>query len=310
MGYGHKPVLLDEVIEALNIRAEGYYIDGTFGRGGHSRAILQRLGPTGHLLAFDKDPDAIKSLDSDLKNDPRFEIVQGSFTMLMQQVMQRNVKGHVAGILFDFGVSSPQLDDANRGFSFRFDAPLDMRMNTETGQTVADWLKTASEKDIADVIYQYGEERASRRIAKAIVKAREQEPVTRTMQLADIIKKVLPAKKTDIHPATKTFQALRIFINRELDDIREVLPQAVEVLEPGGRLVAISFHSLEDRIVKRFMRQQSTVENYPPELPVMPDQEHVKLKLIGKKIRASDAEIDENPRARSAVLRIAERRQV
>ncbi len=307
MGHGHKPVLLDEVIEALNIRAEGYYIDGTFGRGGHSRAILQRLGPKGHLLAFDKDPDAIKSIDDDLKNDPRFEIVQGSFTMLMQQAMQRNIKGHVAGILFDFGVSSPQLDDADRGFSFRFDAPLDMRMNTETGQTVADWLKTAKEKEIADVIYQYGEERASRRIARAIAKARDEQPVTHTRQLAEIISKVMPVRKKDIHPATKTFQALRIFINQELEDINEVLPQAVDVLEPEGRLVAISFHSLEDRIVKRFMRQQSTAENFPPELPILPEQQKVKLKLIGKKIRARETEVKENPRARSAVLRIAER---
>ena len=307
MGHGHKPVLLDEVIEALNIRAEGYYIDGTFGRGGHSRAILQRLGPKGRLLAFDKDPEAIKSVDDDLKDDPRFEIVQGSFTMLMQQVTQRNAKGHVAGILLDFGVSSPQLDDANRGFSFRFDAPLDMRMNTETGLTAADWLKTAREKDIADVIYQYGEERASRRIAKAIVKTREQEPITRTTQLADIVKKALPAKKSDIHPATKTFQALRIFINHELDEIKEVLPQAVDVLKPGGRLVAISFHSLEDRIVKRFMRQQSRVEDLPSELPLIPDQFQVKLKVIGKKIRATEDEIKQNPRARSAVLRVAER---
>ena len=308
MDYGHKPVLLDEVIEALNIRADGFYIDGTFGRGGHSRAILQRLGSEGHLLAFDKDPAAINSLENDFVEDERFEIVQGSFTMLMQQALQRDIKGKVAGVLFDFGVSSPQLDDATRGFSFRFDAPLDMRMNMDTGQTVADWLETASEKEIADVIYTYGEERASRRIAKAIVNAREEMPITRTFQLADIVKKVMPSRKFDIHPATKTFQALRIFINHELDEISDVLPQAVDVLEPGGRLVAISFHSLEDRIVKRFIRHASTAEEFPPELPMVPDEGNVKLKAIGKKIRANEREINENPRSRSAVLRVAERR--
>ena len=308
MDYGHKPVLLDEVIEALNIRADGFYVDGTFGRGGHSRAIMQRLGPEGRLLAFDKDPDAINSLENDLVEDKRFEIVQGSFTMLMQQALQRNIKGKVAGVLFDFGVSSPQLDDATRGFSFRFDAPLDMRMNTDSGQTVANWLETAGEKEIADVIYTYGEERSSRRIAKAIVNAREEVPITRTTQLADIVKKVMPSRKHDIHPATKIFQALRIFINHELDEISEVLPQAVDVLQPGGRLVAISFHSLEDRIVKRFIRHESTPKEFPPELPMVPDEGKMKLKAIGKKIRANEKEINENPRSRSAILRVAERR--
>lgn len=311
MSYEHKPVLLDEVIEALNIRADGYYIDATFGRGGHSREILKRLGPEGKLHAFDKDPDAIKSVSTDLVQDPRFEIIKGSFTMLMQHVKQHDLQGHIAGILFDFGVSSPQLDDAERGFSFRFDAPLDMRMNPEEGLSVAEWLNKADETEIANVIYEYGEERASRRISKVIVNARAESPIETTTQLAELVRQAVPFKKSrhkkEIHPATKTFQALRIFINRELDDIKAVLPQAVDVLCPGGRLAAISFHSLEDRIVKRFIRDQSSPTEYPAELPIMPDNSNVKLKRIGKKIRANEIETNENPRARSAVLRVAER---
>ena len=312
MSYEHKPVLLDEVIEALKIRADGNYIDATFGRGGHSREILKRLGPQGRLLAFDKDPEAIKFANTELVQDKRFEIIQGSFAMLMQHIKQRDLQGQCAGILFDFGVSSPQLDDAERGFSFRFDAPLDMRMNPEEGMSVADWINKADETDIANVIYEYGEERASRRIAKAIVNARAEAPIETTTQLAELVKQAVPVKRSrnkskDIHPATKTFQALRIFINRELDDIRDVLPQAVDALAEDGRLAAISFHSLEDRIVKRFMRDESTPTAYPPELPIMPDDSNVRLKLIGKKIKASEEEVNVNPRARSAVLRVAER---
>lgn len=312
MSYGHKPVLLDEVIEALNIRADGYYIDATFGRGGHSREIIKRLGPEGRLFAFDKDPDAVKSVSAELVEDERFEIVQGSFTMLMQHVKQHELLAQFAGVLFDFGVSSPQLDDAERGFSFRFDAPLDMRMNPEEGQSVAEWLNKAAEAEIANVIYEYGEERASRRIARSIVSARVEVPIETTTQLAEIVRKAIPAKKNrhkgkDIHPATKTFQALRIFINRELDEIKDVLPQAVDVLCSGGRLAAISFHSLEDRIVKRFMRDESLPKEYPPELPIMPDDSDVKIKRIGKKIRATEKEVNENPRSRSATLRVAER---
>jgi 16S rRNA (cytosine1402-N4)-methyltransferase len=314
LSYEHKPVLLDEVIEALKLRADGYYIDATFGRGGHSREILKRLGPQGKLHAFDKDPDAIKSISSDLAEDQRFEIIKGSFTMLGQHVNQHDLQGKIAGILFDFGVSSPQFDDAERGFSFRFDAPLDMRMNPEEGLSVAEWLNKADETDIANVIYEYGEERASRRIAKAIVHARTESPIETTTQLAELVCKVIPVKRNrnktkEIHPATKTFQALRIFINHELDDIKEVLPQAVDALCPGGRLAAISFHSLEDRIVKRFIRDESTPTKYPAELPIMPDDSNVRLKAIGKKIRASEKEINENPRSRSAVLRVAERCQ-
>ena len=308
----HKPVLLDEVLEALNIHADGFYIDGTFGRGGHSYEIIKRLGSKGRLLAFDKDPDAVRSVGNKLMQDERFEIVNGSFTMLMQHIKGNEIEEQVSGILFDFGVSSPQLDDAQRGFSFRFDAPLDMRMNPSEGQTVAEWLNHAKETEIANVIYKYGEERASRRIAKTIVKTRVENPITTTRQLADLVRRVIPPRKNgkksgDIHPATKTFQALRIYINRELEEIREVLPQAVNVLCSGGRLVAISFHSLEDRIVKRFMRDQSTPKKYPSELPIMPDISDIQLKLIGKKIRATKQEIDKNTRSRSATLRVAER---
>jgi len=313
LSYGHKPVLLDEVIEALNLRADGYYIDATFGRGGHSREILKRLGPQGRLFAFDKDPDAVKSAQADFAQDDRFDIIKGSFTMLAHHVKQQGLHGKVAGILFDFGVSSPQLDDAERGFSFRLDAPLDMRMNPEEGISVAEWINKADETDIANVIYEYGEERASRRVARTIVNARSESPIETTTQLAELVRKAIPAKKTrnrvkEIHPATKTFQALRIFINRELDDIEDVLPQTIEVLGPKGRLAAISFHSLEDRIVKRFIRDESSPKAYPPELPIMPDDSDVKFKKVGKKIRATEEEINDNPRARSAVLRVAERR--
>ena len=307
MGYEHKPVLLDEVIEALNIRANGFYIDCTFGRGGHSQAILEKLDSDGRLLAFDKDPSAFASIPDALVSDERFELVQGSFKMLIQQVTNRDLVGQVAGILFDFGVSSPQLDDPQRGFSFRFDAPLDMRMDTGSGVPVSTWLNEADEKEIADVIYRYGEERASRRIAKAIVQYRLQQPVTTTAELADIILQVLPKKKQDIHPATKTFQALRIFINRELEDIEDTLPQAVAALKRGGRLAAISFHSLEDRLVKRFIRDASRPPELPVGLPVMPDESLITLKPVGKQIRANDDEIKANPRARSAVLRVAEK---
>jgi len=304
---GHQPVLLDEVIEALNIYADGFYIDCTFGRGGHSAAILKRLGKNGRLLAFDKDLDAIASVSDNMSNDPRFTLVQGSFTMLKQEVVKRDMSGKVAGVLLDFGVSSPQLDNPNRGFSFRFNAPLDMRMDTSTGQPVSKWLNHAKENEIADVIYQYGEERASRRIARAIVRQRDEKAIVTTSELVDLIKSILPSKKHNIHPATKTFQALRIFINNELDDIEAVLPKVVDVLEPKGRLVAISFHSLEDRLVKRFIRDQSKPESLPKEIPVTQDQSTSRLKPVGKKIKASANELENNLRSRSAVARVAEK---
>ena len=307
MYYEHEPVLLDEVIKALNIQPDGFYIDGTFGRGGHSREIIKRLSSKGRLLAFDKDPDAVMSIGADLIQDERFEIIKGSFTMLMQYAKQYKVDNQISGVLFDFGVSSPQLDDIKRGFSFKYDSPLDMRMNPTEGQSVADWLKNASESEVADIIYKYGEERASRKIAKAIVDFRNRTPIDSTTQLAKIISKAKPSYKQDIHPATKTFQAFRIFINHELDEIRDALPKATDVLCKGGRLVAISFHSLEDRIVKRFMRDQSKPKEQPIELPILRDKGDIKLKIIGKKIRPTINELSKNHRARSALLRIAER---
>jgi len=303
----HKPVLLDEVIKALNIHSDGFYIDGTFGRGGHSREIIKRLGRKGRLLAFDKDPDAVMSVGMDLIEDDRFEIIKGSFTMLMKYVKKHEVEEKVSGVLFDFGVSSPQLDDDKRGFSFKYDSPLDMRMNPGEGESIASWLNKANEKEIADIIYKYGEERASRRIAKAIVAFREKTPIDSTKQLADIVCKTIPNKKSQIHPATKTFQAFRIYINHELDEIKEVLPQATDVLCVGGRLAMISFHSLEDRIVKRFLRDQSKPIEQPLEIPLQKENLGIKLKLIGKKVRPSEKEVSNNPRSRSALLRVAER---
>ena len=307
MFHEHKPVLLNEVIKALNIRSDGFYIDGTFGRGGHSREIIKRLGCNGRLLAFDKDPDAVMSAGTDLMQDERFEIIKGSFTMLMSYVKQHEVEEKVSGVLFDLGVSSPQFDNSKRGFSFRYDSPLDMRMNPDEGESVANWLNKADETEIADVIYKYGEERASRKIAKAIISFREKTSIDSTKQLTEIISNAIPSKKNDIHPATKTFQAFRIFINHELDEIKDVLPQATNVLCKGGRLAAISFHSLEDRIVKRFLRAQSRPKEQPPEIPILHNCRDTKLKLIDKKIRPSKEEIINNPRARSALLRVAER---
>ena len=307
MDYEHKSVLSDEVIEALNIRANGFYIDGTFGGGGHSRAILERLGMDGRLLAFDKDPAAIASCDAEFRRDSRFNIIQGSFTMLKQQVERYDMGAQVSGILLDLGVSSVQLDDPGRGFSYRLNATLDMRMNPNEGQSVADWLNTASETELADVIYTYGEERAARRIAHAIVRQRKERSVTNTVQLANLLGKIVPWGKRDIHPARKTFQALRIFINRELAELKQVLDQTIAALEPGGRLAVISFHSLEDRIVKRFIRDQARPNAVLSELPVMPDRATIHLQPVGKKQRPTKAEIARNPRARSALLRVAER---
>ena len=304
---GHKPVLLDEIIESLNIRADGLYIDGTFGRGGHSRAILARLGRGGRLLAFDKDPAATGALAGTFRDDPRFEIMQGSFTMLTEVLQRRKRAGGVAGLVLDLGVSSPQLNDAARGFSFRLDGPLDMRMDNTRGPTAADWLASAPETEIADVIYHYGEEPAARRIAAAIARQRGAQKMTSTRQLAALVGRIVRAGRKKQHPATRTFQALRIFINRELDDLRQVLPQAVAALQTGGRLAVISFHSLEDRIVKRFIRAEARADHGLPVWAAAPVATPPRLKSVGKKIRAGAREINANPRARSAVLRVAER---
>ena len=305
----HQPVLLDEVLEGLAIQADGVYVDGTFGRGGHASAILAELGTQGRLLAMDKDPEAVLSAEQQFSADPRFEIEQGAFTQLGQLVARHQLQGRVNGLLLDLGVSSPQLDDATRGFSFSEDGPLDMRMDPDAGISAAEWLETASEQAISKVLKTLGEERFARRIARAIVTARESEPLRSTRQLAELIAAAVPAHEYKKHPATRSFQAIRIFINHELDDIREVLEQVPDMLAPHGRLAVISFHSLEDRIVKRFIRDAYQGEPPPPEFPLAGMDYTPSLRPVGKAIRATAAEVDHNPRARSAVLRVAERLQ-
>ena len=304
----HRPVLMDEVLTGMAIRPDGIYLDGTFGRGGHSAAILDRLGAKGRLLAMDKDPVAVAVARERFANDARFEIVQGSFTGLADEVASRGWAGKVDGILLDLGVSSPQLDDPIRGFSFRADGPLDMRMDPGSGISAAEWLALVDDDEIARVLKEYGEERYAKRIARAIVKAREEHgPITTTAELARIVAEANPSWPKDKHPATRSFQAIRIFINGELDELEQVLEQSVEMLAPAGRLAVISFHSLEDRMVKRFIREQAKGGDFPPDLPIRDEQLQRRLKAVGRDVRASEAELAENPRARSAVLRVAER---
>lgn len=305
--FEHRPVLLDEVLEALNIRPDGIYLDGTFGRGGHCAAILERLNENGRLLAMDKDPQAIEVAQTRFAGDNRFSIVRGSYTMLGQEAEKRGWKGKVDGILLDLGVSSPQLDDPSRGFSFRQDGPLDMRMDPDSGLSAAEWLAEAAEAQIAQVLKEYGEERFAKRIARAIVREREQAPIITTARLAKIVAEANPKWERDKHPATRSFQAIRIFINAELEELEQVLEQSVEMLAPGGRLALISFHSLEDRRVKRFIRDEARGGDFPPGLPVTDAQLNRRLRAVGKGIRAGSEELMENPRARSAVLRVAER---
>ncbi|AKH20544.1 16S rRNA (cytosine(1402)-N(4))-methyltransferase RsmH [Sedimenticola thiotaurini] len=305
----HLPVLFHEALEALNISPEGVYIDGTFGRGGHSGAILQALGPSGRLLGIDKDPDAIACARRLFGDDERFVIRQGSFAQLEQVVGAAGLLGRVNGVLLDLGVSSPQLDRAERGFSFLNDGPLDMRMDNSSGVSAADWLNRAEADEMAQVFKTYGEERFARRIARAIVEARSTQSIQTTRQLAEVVSAANPAWEKGKHPATRCFQAIRIHINRELDDLKACLDQSLRVLAPGGRLAVISFHSLEDRIVKRFMRDAERGEQFPPGIPVTEQQRNSQLARIGKAIKPSRQEVDQNPRARSAVLRVAERRQ-
>lgn len=303
----HVSVLLSEAVDALAIRADGFYVDGTFGRGGHSRAVLQRLGPQGRLIAFDRDPLAIAA--GQAVGDARLTLVHSAFSALDDELARLGVQA-VDGVLLDLGVSSPQLDDAARGMSFRFDAPLDMRMDTSRGQTVAEWLAEASVGQITEVIREYGEERFAHAIAKAIANARAGGAVATTGQLAALVEKAVRTREPGQHPATRTFQALRIFINQELEELSRVLPVCVSRLRPGGRLAVISFHSLEDRIVKRFMRDESRPPVLPRRLPVRAaDLPAPRLQLVGKAMRPSEAEVAANPRARSAVLRVAERLQ-
>jgi len=303
----HVPVLLDKVLSGLAIKQDGIYVDGTFGRGGHSSAILERLGEEGRLIAIDRDPQAIASAAPSLSSDQRVTLVRGEFANLATCMGERGVTGQVDGLLFDLGVSSPQLDEAARGFSFRRDGPLDMRMDPDAGVSAADWLQSVEERTLRQIIFKYGEERDAPRIARAIVAARNEAAINSTLQLADIIASVVPAHKRKKHPATKTFQAIRIYINDELGQIESVLKQSLDVLKRGGRLCVISFHSLEDRIVKRFMREASRESEQYRGMPDVPAEHQPKLKLVGKAVAASEDEIADNVRARSAHLRIAER---
>lgn len=307
--YSHRSVLLDSAVDYLVNDPDGHYVDGTFGRGGHSRLILERLGAEGQLLGIDKDPEAIRVANLLEADDGRFHSFHGSFAEL-----DHAVKGcgwsAVNGILLDLGVSSPQLDDAARGFSFMRDGPLDMRMNTDQPPSAAQWLASAEEADIANVIFRYGEERFSRRIARLIVERRQESPIETTRQLAELVSEAVPKKEKHKHPATRTFQAIRIFINRELEDLEVGLKAAVDCLAPGGRLVVISFHSLEDRLVKRFMRDLARGPQLPRGVPVTAEQEASDFRLVGKASKAGAEEVNDNVRARSAVMRVLERTDI
>jgi 16S rRNA (cytosine1402-N4)-methyltransferase len=303
----HLPVLLDETVSALAVKADGIYVDGTFGRGGHARAVLAQLSDKGRLLGLDKDPDAIREAQQLAQQDNRFAIEQCSFADLATAVNDRLWQGQVDGVLLDIGVSSPQLDVAERGFSFQKDGPLDMRMDPSSGMSAAEWLATAEMDDIATVIKTLGEERYGKRIARAIVETREHSPITTTRQLAELVDKASPSREKNKHPATRTFQAIRIYINNELEDLKVALEKALDVLAVGGRLAVISFHSLEDRIVKRFFRDQAKGDDLPSDFPIRADELNPRVKIIGKAIKASEEELAVNPRARSAVLRVVEK---
>lgn len=318
--FAHDTVLLHEAVDALNIKDkdDGVYVDGTYGRGGHSQLILSQLGVQGRLVAVDKDPQAIAFAQEQHKDDARFAIWHGSFSDFPQALAEKvesteeitDAAGDAVGmdgLLLDLGVSSPQLDDAQRGFSFMRDGDLDMRMDTTSGMSAREWLAIADEKGIADVLWRYGEERFSRQIARKIVNQREQTPLDSTLQLAELIAEAVPKREKGKNPATRSFQAIRIKVNRELDDVEQCLDKALEHLKPGGRLVVISFHSLEDRIVKHFMRAASTPPRLPKGLPVMDEVIQMPLRLIGKAVKPSQQEIESNVRSRSAIMRIAEK---
>ena len=305
----HESVLLHEAVAALNISADGVYVDGTFGRGGHSSEILKSLSSDGSLIAFDKDSTAIEYAQSQFSEESRLQLNHASFAELKSILETKGKLGLVQGVLLDLGVSSPQLDEADRGFSFMRDGPLDMRMNQSFGETAAQWVNRAEQQDISRVLKVYGEERWANLIAKRIVERRVEQPFERTLDLAGFISDVIPnkAQEKGKHPATRSFQAIRIYINRELQDLEQLLDDVVEMLAVGGRLVVISFHSLEDRIVKRFIREQEKGPQLPKNIPIMEVQREPHLKSIGKAVKASVDEVDANVRARSAVMRIAEK---
>jgi 16S rRNA (cytosine1402-N4)-methyltransferase len=303
----HVPVLLDEVLGALNVRPGGRYVDATFGRGGHTAAILERVGEEGRVIAIDRDPAAIAAGRARFATENRLTLVSSPFASLAQIVAELGLLGGIDGVLLDLGVSSPQLDDAARGFSFAHDGPLDMRMDCEAGTTAAQFVARASERELERVIREYGEERFAKRIARAIVTARAAAPITRTAQLAAIVSDAVPTREPGKHPATRTFQALRIHVNDEFGQLKSALAGALEVLAPGGRLCVISFHSLEDAIVKRFMQTHSQDDPVYAGLPEIPAHARAKIKRIGRAVHPSPAEVARNPRARSAIMRVAER---
>ena len=304
---GHTSVMVKEVVEALNIRPDGTYVDATFGRGGHTRAILECLGPAGRVLAIDRDPDACRYGHEVFANEPRMLLVQARFSDLAEIIEREGLRQRITGMVFDLGVSSPQLDHASRGFSFQKQGPLDMRMDFSTGETVADWLSAVEEAELVRVLRELGEERYAKRIARAVVGARGHVPLTTTTELAALISQCVPTAEPGKHPATRTFQALRIKVNGELDELDVILSQIESLLSVNGRLVVISFHSLEDRRVKHFFRRCARGDRYPPDLPITRDQIRPTLRLVGKLLRPTREEVDLNPRARSAVMRVAER---
>jgi 16S rRNA (cytosine1402-N4)-methyltransferase len=304
----HITVLASEAASALLSDPNGTYVDATFGRGGHARLLLSRMGGEGRLIGIDRDPLAVAAGRELEKQDARFSMVHAAFSELGRVLKERTLQA-VDGVLADLGVSSPQLDEGGRGFSFRLDGPLDMRMDTTRGETVEEWIAKATQQEIEGVIRDYGEERFAKGIARQIVAARSAQRLQRTLQLAELVGQAVRSREPGQHPATRTFQAFRIFINRELEEVEALLPQAVDALRPGGRLAVIAFHSLEDRIVKRFMQNAAKADRLPSKLPIRADEvDEATLSIVGKAIKPAVAEVTANPRARSAILRVAERR--